>query len=70
MGFFFQSEALTRDLVQEFEQLKAKSYLWGSPEWLEMRAKIIEAGGSKGKNLKKQRKTFKALRGTGLHWQF
>lgn len=70
MGFFFHSEALTADLVEEFEQLKAKSYLWGSPQWLEMRAKIMEAGGSKGKNLKKQRKTYKTLQDTGLKWQF
>jgi phosphatidylserine/phosphatidylglycerophosphate/cardiolipin synthase-like enzyme len=70
MGFFFQSEALTRDLVREFEALKAQSYLWGSPEWLEMRAKIRVAGGSKSKSLKKQRSQFKFLRDTGLHWQF
>ncbi len=70
VGFFFHSEALMQDLVEEFEELKTVSYLWGSPEWLQMRAAIIAAGGSKGKALKKQRKTFRTLRGTGLHWQF
>ena len=70
MGFFFQSEALMQDLVQEFEALKAKSYLWGSPEWLRMRARLMASGDVKGKRLKKQRSTFRTLRKTGLHWQF
>ncbi len=70
MGFFFQSEELSADLVREFEALKAQSYLWGSPQWLEMRARLMEEGGSKGKATKKQRKTFKNLRSSGLHWQF
>ncbi len=70
MGFFFQSEELMQDLVQEFEALKAKSYLWGSPEWLQMRSRLMASGDAKGKRLKKQRSTFNTLRKTGLQWQF
>jgi putative cardiolipin synthase len=70
MGYFFQSEGLCNDLKAEFELLKSQSYLWGSPEWLEMRQKVRESGSTKGKWTSKQRNTFKRLYSSKLHWQF
>ena len=70
MGFFFGGEELRQALVREFEMLKSQSYLWGSPEWLEMRANVRALGGIKGHTSTKQRTTFTRLRTTGLHWQF
>ncbi len=70
MGFFFGGEALRQELIREFEELKAQSYRWGSPEWLELRAAVRDLGGVKGRSTKKQRSTFTRLRTTGLHWQF
>ncbi len=45
MGYFFKSEELIADLIKEFELLKSQSYIWGSPEWLEMRDAVLEKGG-------------------------
>jgi phosphatidylserine/phosphatidylglycerophosphate/cardiolipin synthase-like enzyme len=70
MGFFFKSDGLTDDLLQDFELLKSKSYQWGSPEWLEMRRKVIDYGGIKGRTTKNQRSIYRFLRGTGLKWYF
>jgi len=70
MGFFFEGEELRQALVDEFEMLKSNSYLWGSPEWLELRSAVRELGGVKGHTSKKQRTVYKQLRATGLHWQF
>ena len=70
MGFFFGSDELRQALIDEFEVLKSQSYIWGSPEWLELRARIRELDGIKGRSARKQRTTFTRLRTTGLHWQF
>jgi phosphatidylserine/phosphatidylglycerophosphate/cardiolipin synthase-like enzyme len=70
MGYFFRSEPLAEDLNAVFEGLKARSYRWGSPEWLQMRKNLKDAGGTKGVTLRKQRTIFKALRATGLEWLF
>ncbi|MEP4146268.1 MAG: phospholipase D-like domain-containing protein [Halioglobus sp.] len=70
MGFFFAGEELRQSLEQEFEMLKSQSYLWGSPEWLELRANVRALGGVKGHTSSKQRTTFTRLRTSGLHWQF
>ena len=70
MGFFFAGDELRQALIDEFELLKRQSYRWGSPEWLEMRARVRELPGLKGRSAKKQRSTFNNLRRTGLHWQF
>jgi phosphatidylserine/phosphatidylglycerophosphate/cardiolipin synthase-like enzyme len=70
MGYFFQSKDLADDLKAEFELLKSQSYLWGSPEWLEMREKVRESGSTKGNWTKRQRSTFKRLYDWDLHWQF
>ncbi len=70
MGFFFAGDELRHALIDEFEGLKAQSYRWGSPEWLQMRAAVRELSGLKGRSARKQRSTFTRLRTTGLHWQF
>ncbi len=69
MGFFFSSDELRDELAAIFEDLKKDSYLWGTPEWLEMRENLRRAGGTKGKNTYKQRKTYKFLEESGLKWQ-
>ena len=69
MGFFFQSEGLSRELDKLFQGLKGDSYLWGSPEWLEMRARLRELDTSKGHWANKQHSVFTRLRRWGLKWQ-
>jgi phosphatidylserine/phosphatidylglycerophosphate/cardiolipin synthase-like enzyme len=69
MGFFFRGDELRAGLVTIFEDLKLKSYLWGTPEWLEMREKLRQVGGTKGKNTSKQRKTYNFLEKSGIKWQ-
>jgi cardiolipin synthase C len=69
-GFFFLGSELAEDLNKVFEDLKAKSYLWGSPEWLEMRKKVMEQKGMKASTTRKQRGIFKTLRNTGMEWLF
>ena len=68
MGFFFDSDDVSQDLINIFEDLKADSYRWGSPEWLEMRKQIIDKGGIKGWSTRHQRSIFKFMRATGIDW--
>ena len=68
MGFFYQNDALNKDLVNIFEFLKSTSYRWGSPEWLEMRREVMRVRGMKGWSTRQQRRIFKFLRATGLDW--
>ena len=68
MGFFFDSDDVNQDLVDIFEDLKADSYRWGSPEWLEMRRQVIDKGGIKGWSTRNQRSIFKFMRATGIDW--
>ncbi|QOL27175.1 phospholipase [Thalassotalea sp. LPB0316] len=70
MGFFFAGDELRADLVSAFDQLKANAYLWGTPQWLEMRKQLIDVGGLKGRSTKRQRKIYTDLIRTGLKWQF
>jgi phosphatidylserine/phosphatidylglycerophosphate/cardiolipin synthase-like enzyme len=70
MGYFFHGEELAEELNKAFDYLVEMSYLWGSPEWLEMRSKTIDAKGMKGWSTKHQRKVYKTLKATGLHWLF
>ena len=70
MGFFFESEELTRRMNADFELLKSRSYRWGSPEWLEMRQRLFRARGIKANMAKSQRTIYKVLRETGLERQF
>ncbi|HMN45875.1 MAG TPA: phospholipase D-like domain-containing protein [Povalibacter sp.] len=69
-GFYFQSDALHRDLNAEFERLKSRSYLWGTPEWLELRRKTMDHGGMKGYTTRHQRGLYKIVKATGLMWFF
>jgi phosphatidylserine/phosphatidylglycerophosphate/cardiolipin synthase-like enzyme len=68
MGFFFLDPDLARDLHNSFDELVSMSYLWGSPEWLELRRKVIEAGGMKGRSTRGQRSWYKFFKKTGLIW--
>ena len=54
MGFFYLDPELSSRLNEVFDELKDISLLWGSPEWLEMRKRLVEAGGSKGAITKTQ----------------
>jgi phosphatidylserine/phosphatidylglycerophosphate/cardiolipin synthase-like enzyme len=68
MGFFLKNPELLDDLDDAFELLKARSYRWGTPEWLEMRKQVMELDGIKGWSTRHQRGIFKFLRTTGLDW--
>ncbi|MCW8925037.1 MAG: phospholipase D-like domain-containing protein, partial [Xanthomonadales bacterium] len=68
MGYFFQSGPLAAELDEAFDYLVKRSYRWGSPEWLELRRKTIDAKGMKGWSTKRQRGIYKTLKATGLHW--
>ena len=70
MGYFFKGAALATELNEAFEHLVGMSYRWGSPEWLELRSKTIDAKGMKGWSTRHQRKVYKTLKATGLHWLF
>ncbi|MDH3762550.1 MAG: phospholipase D-like domain-containing protein [Gammaproteobacteria bacterium] len=69
MGFFLHSEQLGVELNATFDELKAKAYLWGSPEWLEMRKRVRALDGQKGRAVRRQRKIYTQLLITGLKWQ-
>ena len=70
MGFFFRSESLADELRENTDYLIGLSYRWGTPEWLEMRKRLMEKKGSKASMTRKQRTTYKTLKSTGLHWFF
>jgi phosphatidylserine/phosphatidylglycerophosphate/cardiolipin synthase-like enzyme len=70
MGFFFKGDAMAQDLHDDFDLLKSRSYLWGSPEWLEMRRRVFELGGLKGNTSESQRAVYKTLRGLNLDHHF
>ena len=69
-GYYFESNELSEDLNKVFEDLKAKSYRWGTPEWLEMRKKVMAQDDIKASSTRKQRGLFKTLRSTGLEKLF
>jgi len=68
MGFFFSDSELRDDLVAIFESLKATSYRWGSPEWLEMRKQLMNSKNPKASPARKQRTIFKSMRGLGIEY--
>ena len=70
MGFFVEDHGLNQDLVDDFKLLKSYSYRWGSPEWLQMRHEVREAGGFKGRTVRYQRQIYKLMKATGLDWLF
>jgi len=68
MGLALQGSEIIQDLVDDFDRLKADSYRWGSPEWLQMRKEVMKAGGMKGRTTRHQRSIYKFLHATGLEW--
>ncbi|MCL9776775.1 phospholipase D-like domain-containing protein [Vibrio methylphosphonaticus] len=70
VGFFLGGAPLIDELETQFSLLKQDSLLWGSDEWLEMRRKLRDAGGTKGRTSSRQRGIFEALEETGLKYQF
>ncbi len=70
MGFMFQGEELADDLRKNTEYLIGLSYRWGSPEWLEMRRRLMDMKGLKSTATRNQRTIYKTLRGTGTIWFF
>ncbi len=68
LGFFILSEGVRQQLDNVFEYLKSTSYRWGTPEWLEMRRKVMESDSSKAGPARKQRGIFKTVRGLGLEY--
>lgn len=70
MGFFIESAGQGAELDAAFDYLKESSYLWGSPEWLEMRHRMMESGGFKAWTVRRQRTIYKFLKATGLKWFF
>jgi phosphatidylserine/phosphatidylglycerophosphate/cardiolipin synthase-like enzyme len=69
LGFFFRSPGLAEDVNANTDYLISLSYRWGSPEWLEMRRRLMDMKGTKASTTRKQRGIFRTLRGTGLVWQ-
>ena len=68
LGFFFVGEGVRQELIDVFEYLKSTSTRWGTPEWLEMRRKLMEGDSKKAGPARKQRGTFKTIRGLGLEY--
>jgi len=70
LGFYFKGQGTYDDLDKIFEQLKRRSYRWGTPEWLEMRKRVMAQKGIKARTTRMQRAIFKLIRGTRLEWLF
>ncbi len=68
LGFFFLGAGVRQQLDDVFEYLKSTSYRWGTPEWLEMRRKVMESDSSKAGPARKQRGIFKTIRALGLEY--
>lgn len=70
MGFFIDDSELIENIARNTDYLITLSYRWGSPEWLEMRRRIRDWGGSKSYTVRHQRGIYKTIRNTGLVWLF
>ena len=68
LGFFYRSAPLRSDLLNVFERLKATSYRWGSPEWLQMRKQLMEGDSKKSGPARKQRFWFNSTRALGVEY--
>ena len=68
LGFFFLGDGVRQELDDVFQWLKSTSYRWGTPEWLEMRRKVMESDSKKAGPARKQRGIFKTVRGLGLEY--
>ncbi|GAL25444.1 cardiolipin synthetase [Vibrio variabilis] len=70
VGFFLTGDEIINDLNQQFELLKKDSLRWGSEDWISMRNKLREVGGTKGRTSDSQREIYELLESTGLKYQF
>lgn len=70
MGFAFESAGLTKDIAKNTDYLISIGYRWGSPEWLEMRARMSDLKGNKAYATRHQRGLYKSLKNTGAIWWF
>lgn len=70
MGFNYVSPEVSTQLARHFEALKDISYRWGSPEWFELRDRIIETDNVKKASHSTQRIRFRVMKATGLIWLF
>jgi phosphatidylserine/phosphatidylglycerophosphate/cardiolipin synthase-like enzyme len=70
MGYFFDSEELVQEIIENTDYLISTSYRWGSPEWLEMRRQFRETKGTKAYAARHQRGIYKTINTTGLMWWF
>jgi phosphatidylserine/phosphatidylglycerophosphate/cardiolipin synthase-like enzyme len=70
MGFFVQNPQIIQDLNEVFEWLKATSYRWGSPEWLQMRKELMASDTKKASPARKQRGLYKTMKGLGIIYLF
>lgn len=68
MGFFFLDEDLAADVHESFDALIEKSYLWGSPEWFQLRKEVMDLKGMKGRSTRSQRKFYNLFKKTGFIW--
>ncbi len=68
MGFFYQSDGVRQEFVDVFNELKATSYRWGTPEWLKMRRELMDGDSKKSRPTRKQRTLFKTIRGLGIEY--
>ena len=63
-------EEIAADVKANTEYLIGVSYKWGSPEWLEMRKRLMAQDDRKASTTRKQRGLYKTLKNTGLQWFF
>jgi phosphatidylserine/phosphatidylglycerophosphate/cardiolipin synthase-like enzyme len=68
LGYFFIDPVLSKDLIEIFEQLKATSYRWGTPEWLQMRKELMASDSKKAGPARKQRFWYRRVRNMGLEY--
>ena len=68
MGFFLDGLEARKKLLDIFETLKATSYRWGSPEWLQMRKELMASESKKTSPTRKQRIIFKTTKGLGVEY--
>ncbi|NOR43617.1 MAG: hypothetical protein GQ572_09805 [Gammaproteobacteria bacterium] len=57
-----------QEFVDVFNELKATSYRWGTPEWLKMRSELMDGDSKKSRPARKQRTLFKTMRGPGIEY--
>ena len=68
LGFFFISDGVRDELADVFDKLKARSYRWGTPEWLEMRKRVMQSDSSKAGPARRQRSIYKSIKVLGLEY--